>query len=241
MSRIHALLLALTLAALALPAAAAAQQPGVNLDDPSRMADDKARDQYSKPLQMLEWAGLEPGAAVVDYHSGSGYNTWVLSKWVGPDGIVFTEDPPKYAKTLKERLATGDLSDAGNVVYVEDLAAVPADSIDLVLTVRNYHDVPKDQIPAFLAEVQRILKPGGLFVVADARTDEGRDVPSHRIADQVILDEVTGAGFTLVKQSDMLHNPNDDHQGPKWEEREKLDVSLFEFRAPEQSAEAAGS
>lgn len=227
--------LLLGIVAVAAPAAAqeapGGQNTAVDLADPARAAEDRARDEFSKPIEVFEWIGVEPGDVVVDFHAGSGYNTWILSKWVGPEGVVFAESPERYAEDLKIRLESGDLAGAGNVVYVDQVAALPADSVDLFFTSRNYHDIPAEQIPELLAEVDRVLVPGGTFIVIDARAAEGRDTESHRIADQVVIDEVTAAGFELIDQSEMLANPEDDHVGPKWDQREQLDQSLIKFRA----------
>ena len=48
------------------------------------------------------------------------------------------------------------------------LAKLPAASYDAVITIRNYHDLknPKE----VLAELKRILKPGGILGIADSRT-----------------------------------------------------------------------
>lgn len=221
---------------LAVPLAAQ-EAPGgrdapVDLNDPARTAEDRDRDPHSKPIEVFQWIGLERGDVVVDFHAGSGYNTWVMSKWVGPEGVVYTEMPDRMSEGLRTRLESGDLAGAENVIFVDRIEALPTDSLDLFFTSRNYHDVPAEEIPVFLSEVRRTLKPGGLFVVIDARAEEGRDTEAHRIADQVILDEVTAAGFELVDQSEMLANPEDDQVGPKWDQRETVDQSLLKFRAP---------
>ncbi len=70
------------------------------------------------------------------------------------------------------------------------------------------------------------------MVVIDAAAAEGRDVESHRIASDVIVSEVTAAGFELVEESDLLANPADDHVGPKWDQRDSLDRSLIKFQKP---------
>lgn len=212
--------------------AAPATGQDVDLDDPTRPAEEKARDAHSKPLEMLAWLEVGEGDVVLDFHAGGGYNTWVLSKWVGPAGVVFTEASGRRAEGLVARLETGDLADAGNVVHVEALSEVADDTLDLFLTVRNYHDVDVERIPEFLGEVKRTLKPGGTFAVVDARAAEGRDEEAHRIADAVIVAEATAAGFEHVASSELLANAEDDHQGADWETRDQVDQSLLRFRAP---------
>lgn len=204
-------------------------QAPVDLAAPGRQAGDAARDPLSKPVAVFSWLEVEPGDVVVDYHAGGGYNTWILSRWVGPEGVVFAEMPGD-AEEIRSRLESGDLADAGNVAFVQSLAELPTDSLDVFFISRYYHDVPADEIPAFLAEVERTLKPGGTFAVVDARTPEGRDEEGHRIADSVIVGEVTGAGFELVASSELLANDDDDYDGPQWDNRSGLDTSLLKFK-----------
>lgn len=232
MKRIRTIVAPALIALLTVPALSLAQRPAVDLDAEDRPAEEKARDAFSKPLEMLEWIGVEPGDVVVDFHAGSGYNTRVLSEWVGSEGVVFTEMSGRRAEALLERLESGDLADDENVVYVDALSKLPTDSLDLFLTVRNYHDIDPGEISSFLAEVDRVLAPEGLFVIVDTRAAEGRDEEAHRIADEVIVSEVTAAGFELVESSELLANPEDDHEGADWENREALDQSLLKFRAP---------
>ena len=109
----------------------------------------------------------------------------------------------------------------------ERLAKIPTGSLDAVVTIRNYHDI---ESPAgALAEIKRILKPGGVLGIADSRTAAGRDQKTHRIADDVIIREVTGAGFTLSAVSQMLANPKDDPTKGFWEERFIVDQSCLKF------------
>ncbi|MBA3584034.1 MAG: hypothetical protein H0W36_05815 [Gemmatimonadetes bacterium] len=66
----------------------------------------------------------------------------------------------------------------------------------------------------------------------DARAAEGRDEEAHRIADDVIIVEVTAAGFELVDSSELFANPDDDHVGGKFDQRDSLDRSLLKFQKP---------
>jgi predicted methyltransferase len=217
-------------ALLLLAGTALAQEPTVDLDAPGRRAEERARDASSHPVEVLEWIGLERGAAVADLMSGSGYHSWIFSQWVGPEGVVFSQSS-RMPDSLKARIETGDLS-SGNVVWVARIQDLPDDSLDLAFTDRNYHDLPPDRVGEVLGTIMAKLKPGGLFVVIDAEAAEGRDTEAHRIAEDVIVAEVTAAGFEHVDSSDMLENPDDDHVGGDFESRDTLDRSLNKFRKP---------
>ena len=213
-----------------LPAGGLLAQETVNLDAEGRPADEKARDAHSKPLEVLEWIGLEEGSVILDIQAGGGYHTWIFSDAVGPEGKVYSQSGFR-PESLQARIASGATPEA-NVTFVSRVSEVPDGTVNLAFTDRNYHDVPPDQVATWLEAVEAKLVPGGLFVVIDAEAAEGRDEEAHRIASDVIVTEVTGAGFELVEESELFANPDDDHVGPKWEARETLDRSLIKFRKP---------
>ncbi len=221
------------------PSITQAQDPAVDLATPGRRPAEIERDRTSKPIEVLEWLEVESGDVVADLQAGSGYHSWIFSQWVGPEGAVYAQSSYR-PDTLKGRIEGGDLKAAGNVHYVERIADLPSDSFDIVFTDRNYHDFPPDQIPSILADISRALKPGGIFAVIDARAAEGRDEDAHRIADDVIIAEVTTAGFELVESSELLANPDDDHVGGKFDQRDSLDRSLLKFQKPAAEPEAVG-
>ncbi len=222
--------LVVLMSALTLPGLARAQDVQVDLAAADRPAAEKARDASSSPLQELEWIGLQPGWVVADMQAGGGYHTWIFSHAVGPDGFVYSQSSFK-PESLRARIESGDLS-GSNVAFVPRLSDLPDDSLNLVFTDRNYHDIPAEAVPQVLSVIRSKLKPGGLFVVIDAVAAEGRDVDSHRIAPDVVRSEVQTAGFELVDSSDMLANPDDDHVGPHWNERDQLDRFMLKFRKP---------
>jgi len=225
---------------LAVPTATRAQESivievtaPVNLNAPNRPLDEVERDQWSKPIETLQWVGVGPGDVVVDFHAGGGYATWILSRWVGPEGVVFAEMAGRRAGALQERVESGDLAEIGNVVFVGGIDELPTDSLDVFYVVRNYHDYGAEEVSAFLDHVARSLKPGGLFVVIDVRAHEGRDDDGHRIAEEIVIEETTAAGFELVDSTDLLANPDDSYEGAQWDNRDQLDHFALKFRAPE--------
>lgn len=228
------LLWSLVLALLPL-ATAEAQNVSVDLDPAGRPAAEKERDASSKPLEVLEWIGLEEGAVVLDIQAGGGYHTWIFSDVVGPEGKVYSQSAYR-PDSLQARIARGATPEA-NVEFLSQISEVPDATLDLAFTDRNYHDFDPDRIGEILGAIKDNLKPGGLFVVIDVEAKEGRDTEAHRIASDVIIEEVTAAGFELVDQSDLFANPADDHEGPKWDQRDSLDRSLLKFQKPAEGHE----
>ena len=122
------------------------------------------------------------------------------------------------------------------MVVIKTVEDLPADSLDVVLTVRNYHDISEERLQGWLAGIHRALKPGGVFAVVDVRTkpgDEGRATELHRIAEDTVVAEVTAAGFELEGRSDLLANANDTYGSSEFGNREATDRMVLKFRKPE--------
>ena len=228
----------LTLLILAAPAdlASRAFALALDLNAKGRTDTDKDRDSYNKPAELFAFWGIKDGMRVMDLFPGNGYLTLLLSQAVGPKGKVIgfaSYDHESFDKRFKPL----GLANLEEVVMPEPqgfgsdltkaLAKLPAGSFDAVLTIRNYHDL---QNPAeALGEIKRILKTGGTLGIIDSRTASGRDVPNHRIADDVIIREVLQAGFGLSGVSQMLSNPKDDYSKGYWDARWIIDQSCLKF------------
>jgi predicted methyltransferase len=189
------------------------------LDDPSRTEDDRYRDGGFKPLEVYGFFDVEPGMTVGDLWASRMYNTHVLAHLVGDEGTVLAIVTPadeaseramqRSNETFEQRNSTGSLS---NVKVVGSLSQVPDNSLDVLITVRNYHDLGEaDARIAFLPKALRVLKPGGIFGVVDANTDkpDERDESVHRINADLTIKEITSGGFEYVGSSDVLHNTDD--------------------------------
>jgi predicted methyltransferase len=226
--------LACALLALAAPAPPLSAVT-LNFEAKGRTDVDKDRDAYNKPVELLEFWGVREGMKVMDLFPGDGYTTQLYSQAVGPKGKVVAFGSYDH-ETFDKRFKPLSLANVEEVVMKEpegfsdltkELAKLPAGSFDAVLTIRNYHDIKKPS--EALAELKRILKPGGVLGIIDSRTTAGRDEENHRIADDVIIREVLGAGFTLAGSSQMLSNPKDDYKKGFWEARWIVDQSCLKF------------
>ena len=128
------------------------------LEDPARLA---ALPQAAV-VSLLRLAGDE---TVVDYGAGTGIYTIAVAEAV-PDGrVIAVEALPRLADMLRAKL-TPELAERLELVET-DTNSVPApDAVaDRVVMVDVLHHL-YDQ-PEALAEVTRLLRPGGLFVVVD--------------------------------------------------------------------------
>lgn len=234
--RIRGALATLLLAILVVPVATPLGAATLDLNAKGRSDTDKDRDAYNKPAELLAFWGIKDGMKVMDLFPGNGYLTLLLGQAVGPRGKVVGYASYDH-EAWQKRFQPLGLANIEEVVMPEpqgfgpdlakSLAGLPAGSFDAVLTIRNYHDL-KNPSEA-LAEIKRILKPGGTLGIIDSRTASGRDQENHRIADDVIVREVLAAGFSLAGISQMLTNPKDDYTKGFWDARWIVDQSCLKF------------
>ncbi len=215
-------------ALLAFIAPAAAQEAGSHIRaavaDAGRPATDRQRDASRLPAEVLAFAGVREGWRVGEYMPGGGYFTRILARAVGPAGHVLAYQPAEIVRMrpafLTEIQAAAAEPGMGNVSVVSaptrDFAA--PEPLDLVFTVQNYHDLygpfaADGTGAAFDRAVFAALKPGGIYLVIDhhaaAGTGLGGAGQQHRIERRAVIDAITGAGFVLDGESDLLANPDD--------------------------------
>ncbi len=214
--------------------------------DPAR-TDDAAKDAVRHGPEVLAFAGVKPGAKIIDLIPGGGYWTRLFAKAVEPSGHVYAiwpneyrkvdDDEPGPYKTLIQ--AYPDVSEAD-----QPAAALTApEQADLVFTSQNYHDYPDKFMgptdPATLNKaVFAALKPGGIFLIIDhvAQADSGmRDTDTlHRIDPAIVKKQVEAAGFRFVGESRLLVNPADDHTKKVFDKaiRGHTDQFIYKFRKP---------
>lgn len=217
------------------------------LADASRSDEDKARDAGRRPVEVLAFLGIEPGMDVIDLMAASGWYSEVLSLAVGPDGSVTAQNPPwllafrdgAYGTELSARI-DGRLANVTRLDSTWEQLAMTGDRFDAALSALNLHDVyyleSPDAAAEFAAAVYAVLKPGGVFGVIDHVGNADSDNKSlHRIDKARAIEIMTGAGFVLEGESDLLANPDDDHTQSVFSEgiRGKTDRFLLKFRKPE--------
>ncbi len=173
--------------------------------DPARAdrLEDPERDTYLPASRLIGELGLRRGDTAIDYGAGTGRLTVPLAAAVGEDGRVLAVDE---SAPMIERLraAVADLPAVEALLIVDN--RVPADDASAagILAVNLLHEVRGESA---LAEMRRLLAPGGRLLVADWRRgapdrpvgppDEHLDTAAEAVA------EVQRAGFT-VREADPL-------------------------------------
>jgi predicted methyltransferase len=245
------LLVSAAVLALATPFAASAQSASpalaAALADPSRPADQVARDAARKPGEILAFAGIKPGDKVADFIMGGGYWTRILSPLVGANGHVYAYQPaefiqfrPAYADEQAAAVAglantTAVTLPLGQVAFVEPL--------DAIVTVDNYHDLHLKMAPpgaaAYIAGLMfAALKPGGTLLLIDhvANADPEFAAPDalHRIDPAAARKEIESVGFKFEGESQALRDPADPHTANVFDPaiRGKTDQFVMKFKKP---------
>ncbi len=193
--------------------------------DPSRPADNKALDELRLPAETLAFSGVRPGMAVGEFYPGGGYFTRMLSDVVGPAGHVYGLENQGWKGAVKANeaiLAEGRLKNVSMNAQPFGTVAFPK-PLDIAWVTQNYHDLKiaeygKVDTLAFDRDVYKALKPGGIFFILDHQgapgLTEAEIAKLHRINRDLVVKEVTAAGFKLVAEGNFLRRPGDDHTLP---------------------------
>ena len=186
------------------------------LSSAERPAEEKARDASRKPEEVLSFVGIEAGMTVLELFAGGGWYTEALSAAVGPEGMVYAQNPERF----RERVAEAAAARAARLENVEVFYTVGSDiglpaQADAAFTALNLHDYANrgDETGlAFLRGIYDSVVPGGTLGVVDHVGVAGQDnAELHRMEASKARKLLTAAGFVVEAESLILTNPADDH------------------------------
>ena len=156
-----------------------------------RLLDSDLRRAVQPPSTIIARSGIRKGMKVLEVGCGSGAYTTYVARAVGPEGTVYALDiQPGMLEQLKKKLARPENADIRNVRPVEASAYdIPLEdgSLDLAYTIAVLQEIP-DRAKA-LAEIRRVLKPGGIMAVTEFLPD-----PDYPLKSTVVR-QLTNAGF----------------------------------------------
>lgn len=191
------------------------------------------RDAHRHPLEMLEFFGLKPTHAVLEYGPGEGYYTELLAPLLAAKGkLSVTMTDPNGPKTERStlygertKLFLERLPEAygkvATVVVDPKAPKLGADATyDFVFLARGVHGMHNAKtLDTWLLEFQRVLKPGGVLAVEQHRAapDQNPDESAKKgyVPEKWVIARVEAAGFKLAAKSELNANPKDTKDYPE--------------------------
>ncbi|HEY4122508.1 MAG TPA: hypothetical protein VGM56_31810 [Byssovorax sp.] len=197
------------------------------LAGPQRRPADVARDAYRHPRETMEFFGFKPTMTVVDVGPGEGWYTEILAPALAAKGrYVATNTDPNgpadkrptfYGQRFKAFLehAPEAYGKVQTIVIDSKAPKLGLDgTADMVLIMRGVHGMKNNGLyGAWLAEISKALKPGGVLGIVEHRAAAGADPTASAkkgyLPEAWVIAETEAAGFKLAGKSEINANPKD--------------------------------
>jgi ubiquinone/menaquinone biosynthesis C-methylase UbiE len=151
--------------------------------------DSPIRQLWTRPV--LDWAGIQPGEAVLELGAGTGVFTAAAAQRVGPQGrLVAVDLQPEMIRRVEQRVQAAGLTNVETRVAGAYHLPLADESVDRAFLISVLEEIP-DPLRA-LAELRRVLKPDGIVSITAEFIDPDYWFPFETIR------QLEAAGFTLV-------------------------------------------
>lgn len=122
---------------------------------------------------MLDRAAVSPGDRVLDVGCGTGTLAIAATRRVGAAGAVCGVDAaPEMVARAKRKAMIEGLEARFDVAPAQALP-FPENAFDVVLCTLMLHHLPAEGRSQALAEIRRVLRPGGRLLIVDLRSAKG--------------------------------------------------------------------
>ncbi|MES4785745.1 MAG: SAM-dependent methyltransferase [Nitrospiraceae bacterium] len=166
------------------------------------------RDQYQKPVQVVEALGRKAGMAVADIGSGSGYFTRRFVEAVTDQGKVYAIDvEPEMLQYVKDSVEHMHIPFTAEFILAQpDNPKLPIESVDLTFLCNTYHHL--ENRTAYFSNIKSALKPAGRVAIIDFYHDERSGnigfPRRHLVPRETVIEEMERAGYTLLREHTFL-------------------------------------
>ncbi len=154
--------------------------------------------------RTVSLALLQPGEVVLDVGCGTGTLALEAKQRVGRPGRVVGVDPGAQQIARARTMATRRRLQVDFEIGVIEQIPFPDQMFDVVLSTLMMHHLPKNLKRQGLAEIARVLKPGGRLIIADFTRKQERSRHARRFhaggsSMPDLVDLVSEAGFKRVE------------------------------------------
>ncbi len=123
------------------------------------------RDFFNPPRNWIAEAGVKAGDAVLDFGFGRGGFALAAAEAAGPEGKVYALDANPFAvESFQKKARRKNLAHV-EAIHSDGPTGLPDGSVDVVLLYDVFHELEAPE--AVLAELARVLKPGGALSFSD--------------------------------------------------------------------------
>ena len=219
------------------------------LDAESRPEADRERDRNRRPLETLNFFGLEDDMRVLELIPGGGWYTRVLAPTLAENGQLYVAigtgrveenvlTEPGFEDVIVLETDSNIRRPEGSRFYALDPFEFGVSDLDMVLTFRNVHNFDEDARNIMNTAVFESLKPGGLYGVVDhtrRHMEPLNNENRRRIDPVVVIKEMLDIGFEFVGFSDLHYRADDEleYEVGRRSVSGNTDRFTFLFRKPE--------
>ncbi len=219
------------------------------LDAESRPEADRERDRNRRPLETLNFFGLEDDMRVLELIPGGGWYTRVLAPTLAENGQLYVAigtgrveenvlTEPGFEDVIVLETDSNIRRPEGSRFYALDPFEFGVSDLDMVLTFRNVHNFDEDARNIMNTAVFESLKPGGLYGVVDhtrRHMEPLNNENRRRIDPVVVIKEMLDIGFEFVGYSDLHYRADDEleYEVGRRSVSGNTDRFTFLFRKPE--------
>lgn len=158
---------------------------------------------------LVSWAPLRPGEQVIDLGCGSGGATRAAARAVGPEGMVVGIDASPECVAVAQARTDPELPVLYRRGDVQRMGTVPDRTFDCAIASMLLDQI--DDLQPVLAEVRRVLRPGGRFVASVTAFDRLRPIDASFMGAviAVVGRHAPGALSGRASRASIPHEPAD--------------------------------
>ena len=191
----------------------------------TRTDEERERDANRRPVQTLDFLGIDENMRVVELIPGGGWYSKLLAPALNENGQLYLalgtgrieqsgllEEPSMEGVTIQPIEAQFAQGSQPGLATVGEFSLGLTD-LDAALTFRNIHNFDTVGRENMNKAVFDALKPGGIYGIVDhtKRHMEAFTQENRRRADPVrVIKEVQAAGFEFIDFSDLHYRPDDE-------------------------------